>query len=336
MSKFKEFAILIRPYGILYLGLTPVYGAICNGMFSFFHLFELFLIGILAHIFTFVQNDIFDIEIDKKSVYVSNRPLSTGTISKKMAWFIVIFSFVLSIIITVIFLFTLLSFLFLIISFVFVTLYNKLCKQLFGMEYILALGVFTYGLFGAFTVADTISFLSVMICFFAFMQWLFSVGVFANYKDVEYDIKSGIKTTPTILGVKTDRNKLIVPSIFKFYAYGIKIFHIFISALPFLLGYTLIYVNNLPVPLILWIIVSAIILILIHKILATEISQRDEMLMYEGLQEGLSFLLIPIVLMSYLFENIGPFNTLLLVVFMIAWPLSCFRLLFGKKLIPLE
>ena len=50
---------LIRPYGILFLGLTPVFGAICNGEFHLLHLFLLLIIGLLAHVFTFVQNDIF-------------------------------------------------------------------------------------------------------------------------------------------------------------------------------------------------------------------------------------------------------------------------------------
>jgi 4-hydroxybenzoate polyprenyltransferase len=204
------------------------------------------------------------------------------------------------------------------------------------MEYILALGVFTFGLFGAFTVADSISLLSIIVCFLAFMQWLFSVGIFANFKDVEYDIKSGIKTTPTIFGVKTIGNKFFVPRIFKIYAYGIKILHILTTALSFLFGYSFIYVYNLPIPFILFILLFIIILVLIYKIFDCGISQRDKMLIYDGLQEGLSFLLIPIVLMSYLFEHIGSVNTLLLIVFMIAWPLSCFRLLFGKRLIPLE
>ena len=52
MSKFSEYAKLIRPYGILYLGLTPVFGAICNGEFGFFNLFR----G-QWHLFTFTGVD---------------------------------------------------------------------------------------------------------------------------------------------------------------------------------------------------------------------------------------------------------------------------------------
>ncbi len=336
MNKYLELAKLIRPYGMLYLGLTPVFGAICNGMFNFLNLSILFFIGVLSHIFTFVQNDIFDMAVDKQSVYVSKRPLITGSISQKEAIFIVVFSFSLSIILYLFFVFTPLSFIFLLLSFLFVSLYNKFSKRYFLMEYILSTGVFTFGLFGVFSTSATISSLAIIFCFFASIQWLFSVGVFANLKDVEYDLKISIKTTPSILGVKIINDKLLIPNVFKIYAFGIKTLHIFIAILPFLFGFTSIYVNSLPIPLVFFIVLSVFILFLLGKILTTSKSEREKMLIYEGLQEGFAFLLIPIVLASYLIENIGVFSTVFLVVFMIAWPLVCFRVLFGKKMIPLE
>jgi hypothetical protein len=60
------------------------------------------------------------------------------------------------------------------------------------------------------------------------------------------------------------------------------------------------------------------------------------MLVYEGLQEGLSLLLIPVALTSFLFEKIGITQTMLIIILMILWPLSSLRVVFGKKLIPLE
>jgi 4-hydroxybenzoate polyprenyltransferase len=336
MNKYLEYGKLIRPYGMLYLGLTPVFGAICNGMFNLLHLTILFFIGVLSHIFTFVQNDIFDVAVDKQSIYVSKRPLSIGSISKNEAQFLVVFSFLLSIILAFVFFFAPLSFVFLLLSFLFVSLYNKYSKKYFFMEYVLSAGVLTYGLFGAFSVSSTISSLAIIICFFSSIQWLFSVGVFANFKDVEYDTKVGIKTTPTVLGVKIVDKKLFISNVFKVYAFGIKFLHIFIALLPLLFGFTSIFVSSLPIPILFFVIISIFILFLLKKIFSTPLSDRDKMLIYEGLQEGLAFLLIPIVLASYLIENIGLISTVLLVVFMIIWPLACFRMLFGKKMIPLE
>lgn len=336
MGNLKDYAKLVRPYGMLYLGLTPVFGAICNGEFHLSNLFLLLIIGLLAHIFTFVQNDIFDIEVDKKSSYVTERPLVSGVISKRVATTIVLFSFIIPIIIAIIFLFSILSFFILIISFLLVTIYNKFSKKIFGMEYVLAIGIFTFGLFGALTARDNISNLALIISFVAMMQWLFSVGIFANLKDVKYDTKTGVKTTPAIFGVKVIKNTLKIPLSFKIYAFSIKTIHIIAAALPFIFYFTSPYVYNLPIPLISFILLSGIVLYLVKRILSTPLSERDKMLVYEGLQEGLAFLLIPIVLLSYLFESIGIFQTLLLIALMIIWPLSSLRIVFGKKLIPLE
>jgi hypothetical protein len=65
-------------------------------------------------------------------------------------------------------------------------------------------------------------------------------------------------------------------------------------------------------------------------------SERDKMLIYVGVQEGLALLLTPIALMSYLTENISILATFLLILLFIFWPLFCFRMLFGKRMIPLE
>jgi hypothetical protein len=70
--------------------------------------------------------------------------------------------------------------------------------------------------------------------------------------------------------------------------------------------------------------------------LTSKYEKRDKMLIYMGLQEGLSVLLIPIMLMNLLIKNIGVIITTLIFVILIIWPLIWFRVLFGKKMIPLE
>ena len=52
---------------MLFLSLIPVFGAIANGEFSLLHLTILFIIGVLAHIFSFTLNDYYDVDIDSKS-----------------------------------------------------------------------------------------------------------------------------------------------------------------------------------------------------------------------------------------------------------------------------
>jgi len=335
-KKMKHYLKLIRPYGMLFLGFTPVFGAIANGEFSFSHLTILLVMGLLAHIFTFVQNDYYDVEIDSKSKYVSNRPLVTGSISQKTTVVIFVSSFILSLLLAIVFFFTFYSFALLLLSFLCMTLYNKYSKHFFGMEYILGAGVFTYGIFGALTVSNNISSLAIIVSALGFLQWLFSVGISANLKDVEFDSKLGIRTTPTVFGVHVSDKKLMIPLSFSLYAFVIKFIHILIASFPFFLGYTSIFIYDLPIPGICFLIISTILLYLTMKILSTPMPERDKMLICVGVQEGLALLLIPIALMSYLTENISILATFLLILLFIFWPLFCFRMLFGKRMIPLE
>ena len=332
----KNYLILIRPYGMLFIGFTPVFSAIANGEFRFINLLILLIIGIFAHIFTFVQNDFYDVQVDRKSKYVSNRPIVQGTITQKIAFIIFVFSFIISLILTVLFIFFFYSIIVLLFAFLFITLYNKYSKRFFGMEYVLGLGVFSYGLFGAFSVSENISYLALIISAMGFLQWLFSVGISANLKDVEFDSKLGIRTTPIAFGAHISEKKLIIPVSFVLYAFVIKFVHIVIAMFAFIMGYTSIFVYNLPIPTICFLFISIILIYLTWKILTTPMAKRDKMLIFAGLQEGLSLLLIPIILMSSLIDNFGAVYTFLIILLLIFWPLFWFRLLYGKRMIPLE
>jgi 4-hydroxybenzoate polyprenyltransferase len=336
VGDIREYMKLIRPYGILFLGFTPVFGAVCNGELDAVHLSLLLIIGLLAHVFTFVQNDYYDIEVDRQSKYVVQRPLTTGVITRSHAFTLVLFSFFVSMIIAAVFLFSLRSFALLLVSFFFITLYNKYSKRVSGMEFFLGAGVFSCGIFGALTVNDTITPLAFIISSLGFLQWVFSVGVSANLKDVEFDTKLGIRTTPVILGVKAVGSTLKKPVVFFIYAYGVKIVHLLVAFSPFLLGYTSLLVFDLPIPLAIFLLLGSVILLTTYGVLSSSLEKRDRMLRYEGLQEGLSLLLIPCVLLSYLVNQIGVVPTVLLFLVMILWPLFILRVLYGKTLIPLE
>lgn len=336
MGKMKHHLTLIRPYGMLFLGFTPVFCAIVNGEFSFQHLAVLYFIGILAHIFGFAQNDYCDLKIDSKSKYVAKRPIVTGKISRKTALIIFAFSFILSLVLAIVFVFSFYSLIFLLITFLLFTLYNKYSKRFFGMEYILGAGVFTFGIFGALTVSNNVSTFAIIISAVGFMQWLFSVGISANLKDVEFDAKHGIRTTPSIFGVKAIGQKLLIPKSFWIYAFSIKIIHILIISLPFIFGYSSIFIYDLPIPGIGFLLITILLLFITYKILVTPMSKRDDMLVNVGLQEGMALLLFLIVLLDLFIENIGMITFYLLIILFIVWPLFWLRLLYGERMIPLE
>jgi hypothetical protein len=216
------------------------------------------------------------------------------------------------------------------------TLYNRYSKHIPGMEYILGAAVFMYGLFGSLTVSDEVSTLAITISCVLFLQWVFSVGVSANLKDVEFDTKLGIRTTPVVFGVHVLGNQLKKPLRFIVYTYIIKGVHLLVALLPFFLGYTSFLFNGYPIPLLGFVVIAFFLLFTTRGILTASLKERDLMLRYEGVHEGLALLLIPFVLMSYLVTHIGVLSTFLLVAVLIVWPLLCLRLLFGKTLLPLE
>ena len=336
MGVVRDYIKLIRPYGILFIGFTPVFGALCNGQFDAFRLSLLLIIGVLGHIFVFVQNDYYDIEIDRQSKYVVQRPLTTGVLSRTQARLLFLGSCFISVVLAVIFFFSIRSFIVLLLSFLLMTLYNRYSKCVPGMEYVLGAAVFMYGMFGALTISDEISAFAIIISCVGFLQWVFSVGVSANLKDVEFDTKLGIRTTPVVFGVYVHGNQLKKPLRFIVYTYAIKGAHLLVALLPFFLGYTSIVLNGYPIPLVGFFVIAFLLLFTTKGTLTTSLKERNLMLRYEGAHEGFALLLVPFVLLSYLVNHIGVLPTFLLIVLLILWPLFCLRLLFGKTLIPLE
>lgn len=336
MGAIREYIKLIRPYGILFIGFTPVFGALCNGEFNVVHLSLLLLIGLLGHVFVFVQNDYYDVEVDRHSKYVVQRPLTSGMVSRTSARVLYLGSLLISVILASVFLFSVRSLAILFLSFLLMTLYNRYSKRLPGMEFVLGAAVFLYGIYGALTVSDQISLFALIISSVAFLQWIFSVGVSANLKDVEFDTKLGIRTTPVLFGVQAVGNQLKKPVLFLIYTYGLQLIHLIVIMLLFVFGYTSPLLSGYPVPLVGFLILSCMLFATTRGILTTPLDRRDQMLRSEGIHEGLALLLIPIALLNYLIEHLGLFLQLLLLIFLILWPLLCLRFLYGKTLIPLE
>jgi 4-hydroxybenzoate polyprenyltransferase len=336
VSIIKEYVKLIRPYGILFLGFTPVFGAVCNGEFDTLRLGVLLLIGLLGHIFVFVQNDYYDIDVDRHSKYVDQRPLTSGVLSRTNARILYLGSFLISLMLACVFFFSVRALTVLFLSFFLMTFYNRYSKKLPLMEYVLGAAVFLYGIFGALTVSDEVSGFAIIISGIAFLQWVFSVGVSANLKDVEFDTQLGIKTTPVLFGVHAVGTQLKKPTSFVLYTYGILFLHLMIAVLPFVFGYSSPLFNGYPIPLGGYLILVLILCITTQGILSAPLNRRDQMLRYEGIHEGFALLLLPVVLFSYLTEHFDVLLPGLLLLVMILWPLLCLRILYGKKLIPLE
>ena len=67
-QRFFEYLRLIRPQGAAATAAVVIIGSLLMmEQLNMLHLFILFIIGVLGHIFGFVLNEYVDIEVDKKS-----------------------------------------------------------------------------------------------------------------------------------------------------------------------------------------------------------------------------------------------------------------------------
>ncbi len=321
-EKLKGYVQLIRPYGI-FIAMMPIIGAISNGIFN--NLFLLLLVGIFANSFGFVQNDYFDIEIDKKSGYVAKRPLASGLISKKEALIFMFFlSFIPFVIVSIFF--TYYSLAFLILFFIFYTIYNKFSKKFAWMEYSLGLAGTMIFLCGAFSQKENISSLSLLLSILPTLKYVFNVGVSANLKDIKYDLLQGVKTTPAIFGAKVS-DTIYLPKSFIIYAYTIKIIFIFIA------GIALFFAEPTFISISLFIVTTFALIYTINKIFEN-IENRKEMLFYAEIHEILTYVLIASIIYDYVAKNYNAFLSFALVILPPLWILFCLWIFFGGK--PLE
>ncbi len=334
-GRLRQYLRLVRPYGMLFLGLAPVFGAVANGEFNPVLLLLLFSIGMLYHVFTFVHNDIVDMAVDSRSSYVATRPLPAGAVPKAHAEEIAASAVVVMVALATC-TWSIATIVLVLIAVCCAVTYNMLSKRLPFLECVLGLGVFSLALAGAMIATTTVSPLSWLVAVAFYLQWVFSVGVTANLKDVEEDAKSKVYTSPTVFGVTATNGKTTIPWLFRVYAAGISVAFLGVLGLPFLLGLVAGGIDGLPIPLVCYTIVSLLLLLTTVLLLRGPSPSRDTFLRITGVHEGFSLLLVPLVLSAMLLSAIGPGGLLLILGVIIVWPLSWFRLLYGKTLIPLE
>ncbi|HHF56046.1 MAG TPA: hypothetical protein ENL42_03925 [Thermoplasmatales archaeon] len=321
MNKLRAYLQLMRLYGI-FIVMMPVLGAIANGIFH--HLSLLLLVGIFANIFGFVQNDYFDIEIDRKSGYVADRPLASGVISEREAIVLMTSLFFASILIVMLF-FSPLSLLFLLLYYLFYTIYNKFSKKFAWMEYSLGAAAMMIFLAGSFSFKNNISFPCLLASFLPLLKYVFNVGISANLKDIKYDLMQGVVTTPAIFGVKVDEN-IYIPLSFIYYAYGIKLLFILISFLIFL------YIPA-RISILLAISISVALIYTIYKIFQN-IDNRAQMLFYAEIHEIFTYMMIAAIFYDYIAIHTNAFLAFALLIIPPIWIVACLKIFFGGK--PLE
>jgi len=321
MERWKAYVQLMRLYGI-FMAMMPLLGALSNGIFD--KLFFLLLVGISANIFGFVQNDYFDIEIDKKSGYVADRPLASGTISRGEAIALMALLFVISISITLAF-FSYLSLLFLLLYYLFYTIYNRFSKRFAWMEYALGMAGTMLFLAGATSLRRDINTATMLMAFLPLIKYAFNVGVSANIKDLKYDSMQGVVTTPAIFGAYAD-DMVHIPVNFMNYAYILKIIFalIAIASLYFYPAYISPF------------LVLASIAAMLYTIprIFENVNNRPAMLFYAEIHEIITYVAIASIPYDYVAMNCSAFLAFAIVVLPPLWIVGVLKIMFGGR--PLE
>jgi 4-hydroxybenzoate polyprenyltransferase len=238
MSTIGEYLKVARIHSAVLTGMTPVLGAIVTNYYNPIVLLILYLIGICTHIFGFTLNEYLDVDIDKKSKDLKNKPLVKGTISKQGA---LTFAFS-AIIVGYLLIFILINsfccpgffaIIFYTLSWLAIGLYDLTSKKLRGTDIILALWIGLLGLFGGFAVSTSPDGRVFIIGALAFFQ-LWIQNVLAGLKDVQHDELGSGTTASLRMGVRIENNRLIVPLRFQAYVYFLKFMHAFVILQAFL------------------------------------------------------------------------------------------------------
>lgn len=323
----KNYLKLIRIHSAVLSGLAPVCIAASTGIdVTIIHYIELFIIGLLVHVYFFVLNEIKDVEFDKKSKDLSQKPLLNGSIKIEKACYVVISSVILVLIFTFIFFYDRLYILLALslASFLFGGLYDIYGKKLPHADYLTALTVFFMALYGGFSVTTNLGLLTYIIALLALVQMLIN-NIIAGLKDVDHDFIAGGLSTPLRMKVKVEGEFFHVSKRFIAYIVFLKIIHIFLTILPFTMN--LIVYETWQFYIVLILIFIAVVFMI--RFLTIKKFEREKIKRAIGFHEMFAFMVVPFILVGF----IGPIATLFLIVFPVIW-LGVFLIIMYGRLMP--
>jgi 4-hydroxybenzoate polyprenyltransferase len=317
----SDYVKLLRLPGLGGLATPAIFGAISVGVTELPILLILLLIGAFSVIYGFVLNDWADVEIDKLTSELHERPLVKGTISKKTAIFIC-FICVIGVYLTITLLFykseityfKLLAVVCLSFAGFFGSIYNIYGKRILGSDFLVAVSNGLIVLFGALAVTQqySINIFTWVIVLLTINQLLYMNAIEGGIKDSDHDFKINVKNIALKSGVKVDKkNNLIVPNSFKAFGLGIRLFSAILVFIPFVFfGYSFE----------IWQIAILILLIIgvfyfSVKMLNMKEFDRSKLRKLITSQAYLRYSMVPIMLVS----QIGALGGFILIFYPIVW-----------------
>jgi len=335
MNKITAYARLLRIPGLGALAIPPVIGALTVGMTDLPNLLILFFIGAVSAMYGFILNDYADIELDRLIPELKGKPLVDGTIHPRTAVFICFFLVLLAFF----FLFLLwrgqnlndykfLAMICIFLAGILGSIYDLRGKTLPGSDFFVAISMSFLFLLGALSFgAPTI--ITWIIFILTFNQALHMNAVEGGIKDADHDFMMGVNNIALGSGVKVDGEKLYIPTSFKAFGMGIRLFSVVLLFTPFFFFKDQLIYYEPWQPLIIGILAAAAFGVLFFsiKLLSLKRFDRNAIRKYIGIQSFLRYSLVPIMLIPI----IGVVPSIILIIFPIAWYII-FTPLLGEKL----
>jgi len=325
-----EYLRLFRFHAVSMETTIILIGALVMGQREIPLLLVIFLIGLFGHITGYVLNDYADLEVDKKSDELKEKPLVSGLISKKTAILIAVISAIITYSLTLYFFPYVQTLLLLGLATLLTIIYDFYGKKIPGSDFIVAGTITVFCLYGASTVGLPFNNIIYLVCLTFFFDVVFINVVEGGLKDVDHDYLSGARTFATVAGVKVKEGKLFITKKFIVFSYLIRALY-FLTVIYLGLQTELnIWKGDNYLLLILVIIFMILVLLGSAKLLNMKEFDRGKMKKtYGGLNaaSGILYLLV----LSPIF---GLVITLFLVLYPFLWYTIFNTLLFGKPMQP--
>ncbi len=318
MGKIADFFVLLRFPGLGGLAIPPVIAALTVGVFDFFSLLLLFLLGAFSAIFGFVLNDFSDVEVDKKSDWLQDRPLVSGSISQQTALWIC-FSCIMLTMITFFLLFygkiitdlRFISIILLLIAWMLGSVYDVYGKKIFASDILVALSVSCIFLIGAFAVNREPTLFTWIVFFLTFNNLFHMNAIEGGIKDADHDRVMNVNNIALRSGVRVHGEDLFIPNTFKILGMGIRILTVILLFVPFFFFNATYYWWQLS----LLGLGSFTVLFFSLKLLFLQQFNRPLIRKYISIQSFLRYSLVPIMLLPM----IGVIPAIILIFLPIIW-----------------
>jgi 4-hydroxybenzoate polyprenyltransferase len=277
-----------------------------------------------------VLNEYIDLDVDRRSPDLFEKPLVKGTVTPEAALAVVIGSMAAAYGLTLVYFMNIWTLILLSLSFCFGAIYDVLGKRFAGSDFTLALWMFFFCLYGASIVSLDFTNLLYLVAFLGFFQILFNNAIEGGLKDSDHDAIAGARTLAHSLGVRVKNNKFHISKAFKFSSYLIKMGYLTIVVLIIFLGTIKIVSIYDYLQLILLIILIIIILTSQNRFLNTHHFRRDKLKRIFSVHEIATFYIAPILLL----QLIGLPAVIILLLLPLGWYLGLNLILYGRPLEP--